>query len=123
MTSEEIRIGNYVKSVRTGEVIAVDWIAIKHVHDGSIQQPPYDMSSVYEPIPITEEILLKCGLEKGDYNEFRHTNLIGTLTLYDGICEIHLGDLYSVWIESLHKLQNLYFALTGEELEVGALRN
>ena len=115
---QELRIGNYVKSVRTGEVIAVDWIAIKYVHDGNTLQPAHGMGSVYEPIPITEEILLKCGFEKGDYNEFRHADLIGTLTLYDGICELHLGDLYSVWIESFHKMQNLYFTLTRTELDI-----
>lgn len=116
--AEELRIGNYVKSARTGEIIPVDWIAIKCVHDGNTLPPAHGTGIAYEPIPLTGEILLKCGFEKGDYNEFRHTNLIGTLTLYDGICEIHLGDLYSVWIESLHRLQNLYFSLTGQELKI-----
>lgn len=116
--TEELRIGNYLKSVRTGGVIEVDWVAIKYVHDGNALPPAHGMGSVYEPIPLTEEILLKCGFEKRDYNEFIHADLIRTLTLYDGICEMHFGYLYSVWIESLHKLQNLFYCLCGFELDV-----
>lgn len=106
--TQELRINNWVfykGSQRPQRIIRIDPIdntVLEHI----------------EPIPLTPEILEKCGFKKGDYNEFRHTDLIGTLTLYDGICEIHLGDLYSVWIESLHRLQNLFYCLSGFELDI-----
>lgn len=71
-----------------------------------------------KPIPLTEEIIIKCGFERSEYNDYRHPVLIGTLTLYKGVAELHISDLYSAWVNNLHQLQNLYFALCGKELEV-----
>src|SRR5690606_30202622 len=80
----------------------------------------YILTQTYEvkPIPLTEDILIKFGFERQEYNDYRHPVLIGTLTLYEGIAELHISDMYSVWVNNLHQLQNLYFALCGEELEV-----
>lgn len=67
------------------------------------------------PIPLTEEILLKCGLE------YQRPDFIkGSFAIrdFDG-GYIYLNGLDGGLIyEYLHQLQNLYFALTGEELEV-----
>lgn len=80
------------------------------------------------PIPLTPEILEKCGFKKnGTFDkQFNNGNQI----------EIDLSDEYKgeVWLggsdsctngmgfvancQYLHQLQNLYFALTGEELTV-----
>ena len=80
------------------------------------------MPSLYmniEPIPLTEEWLSKFGFE----NAFADK--------WDGMewmpCEFINGKLYytpdmhhhaSKGIENVHQLQNLYFALTGEELTI-----
>lgn len=67
------------------------------------------------PIPLTEEILLKCGFEarsKKIWNEH------GTYYLFlNGAFYIYKtnGGCYKV-IHYLHTLQNLHFALTEEEL-------
>ena len=77
------------------------------------------------PIPLTPEILEKCGLKNGnselDRNVFYSTNkhlaqfsvnISGSFGIYVGV----FIALRSVHLEYLHQLQNLYFALTNEEL-------
>jgi hypothetical protein len=67
-----------------------------------------------EPIPLTEELLLKCGFEK---------RVWGNVTYYNPNLDLDRdfrvrGIDWNVQIKYLHQLQNLFFALTGEELEV-----
>jgi hypothetical protein len=73
----------------------------------------------FEPIPLTEEWLLKFGFEhEDDYLELQineHLSIIyvGYLALMiDGVI-IQVNNTNS---DKVHQLQNLYFALTGEEL-------
>ena len=69
-----------------------------------------------EPIPLTEEWLLRLGFES-------------TNTYYFSKCNLHLqGDIRGfhlvisridgIKVKYVHQLQNLYFALTGEELTI-----
>src|SRR5690606_10251367 len=111
----ELRTGNWVGTVYNTPYIKITEIKNHVVCGVNCKGVSYPS---LKPIPLTEEILLKCGFERTEYNDYRHPVLIGTLTLFDRVCEIHFGDLYSLWIESLHQLQNLYFDLLGEELEV-----
>ena len=85
-----------------------------------------------KPIPLTEEILLKCGFvdESNGYRATGHSvswkltiNESCIITLYDG--ESYNSDANSWGYKIpyypnvcfyLHQLQNLYFALTNEEL-------
>ena len=73
-------------------------------------------------IPLSEEVLLKCGFEKGDFSKTYVRYSIGNFNIIHDtdkgifICD---GIKYTlVCVEYLHQLQNLYYALTGEELEV-----
>lgn len=86
-----------------------------------------------KPIPLTEEILLKCGFVCFAESEVSKGFSIGTnpvtndhmvtLTWLKDIFKNNL-DNYPFFknghhvIKHLHQLQNLYFALTGQELEV-----
>jgi hypothetical protein len=74
-----------------------------------------------EPIPITLEILGKCGFDGSNFK--RRFNKVGetSLTMYFENDKLSIEDFD--WykedmpnIKYLHQLQNLYFALTGEEL-------
>lgn len=116
MKTNELRVGNLIYS-RNGVVKTVDVI------NDSTQKIEFDDSdddyriSDCEPIPLTEEWLLKFGLgkfpnRKDLFNCFGYTILLTQETpmFYIGVAMIE--------IKSVHQFQNLYFALTGEELTI-----
>jgi len=71
----------------------------------------------YDPIPITPEILKRAGFEKdGDDYAFDGDGL--RITDENGHYYCNGGYPYDVELEFVHQLQNLYFALTGDELEI-----
>lgn len=93
-----------------------------------------DINSIYT-LPLTEEILLKCGFKKSKtvnttfIMEMKTYSLSPTIRLYayeddkGFISDIRLrqgqnriGNM--IRVNSLHQLQNLYFALTQEELDL-----
>jgi len=70
---------------------------------------------IVEPIPLTEEWLVKFG--------FKRSSTPNQLTLGRFSYELSYSDLYYGLsrmgkCKYLHQLQNLYFALTQEELEI-----
>lgn len=68
-----------------------------------------------QPIPLTEEWLVKFGWEKSGewfYMDYYEMNLNGIFNPSDAHYTIHND------IKYVHQLQNLYFALTGEELKI-----
>jgi len=77
----------------------------------------FELPEKYKPIPLNEEWLVKFGFEK-DKSAF----IYGYYALYNN--EIYWsGGVYSacdsisnIEIKYVHQLQNLIFALTGEEL-------
>lgn len=121
MKAEELRIGNIVLNV-LNQPIRVDWENIKWAND-------------VNPIPLTPEILEKLGF-KWETQERKHLQLdlpeqginkrnISFLYL-EGECKMlqyYMDDYFGGYFETippqfLHQFQNLYFALTGEELTV-----
>jgi len=77
------------------------------------------------PIPLTPEILEKAGFNEVDGNEwyrfydkgflrvFIHKSVDSCFVSVDGLkIDYYINNFY------LHQLQNLYFALTGEELNI-----
>lgn len=109
MKANELRIGNWVKWPGEKEPNEVQW---QHGHWLGVFKGNY---SFPEPIPLTEEWLLKFGFKKIG-NQFIIEN--GRITLTD---DIKYGNQFIYEFTSLvyvHQLQNLYFALTGNELEI-----
>tara|TARA_R110001606_G_scaffold355365_1_gene506345 strand:- start:50 stop:382 length:333 start_codon:yes stop_codon:yes gene_type:complete len=108
MKANEFRLGNLVKcpegfgqvtQIQDREVLVVDEIG-------------YTME-VIKPIPLTEEWLLKFGFKKfKNYNDFSHKGII----IHGRKRGFVLRKSVPV-IKHVHQLQNLYFALTGEELK------
>lgn len=132
---KELRIGNLLKAVLTGEVIEVDWLVLKHIQDdGNIQSChlPNGGGPVYEPIPLTEEWLRRCGFEKTDYKYEDGSTAPGFWLHPFLIRFIEEADAYMMEyfpyrqshncipgkFLNVHQLQNLYFALTQKELEI-----
>ena len=114
---QELKIGNRtIQGIVTqiGELITIkDNNGFDYLHDIEL-----------EPIPLTEDVLLKCGFERKDNcNPNFHTyNFNKTSVRFSayGSREItfNYGLTLVVHIKYLHQLQNIYFALIGEELNV-----
>lgn len=73
------------------------------------------------PIELTEDILLKWGFEKHDNGSLQSDINYG-ITLWSkngSVVRLYYeSDEFGQEIETLHHLQNLYFALTGKELQI-----
>jgi len=73
-----------------------------------------------EPIPLTEEILVNwCGFDRKIGYGFVNNRIHGNF--FKSIDETYFTYTYynvRIKINHLHQLQNLYFALTGEELPI-----
>jgi hypothetical protein len=100
----ELRLGNYVYYADNKTVLKVD--------GGHICYP-----SKMHPIPLSEEILLKCGFVKYNTKDINPTYSKKLFNWNDGILYL-IGDGFVNHIKYLHQLQNLYFALKNEELEI-----
>jgi hypothetical protein len=122
MKVSELRIGNLLRDKVTKTELRVIKLTeqdiVTHVIDRSMF--PLQDGWGIEPIPLTEERLLKFGFtDEEDYLELEiHESLsiiyVGYLALMlDGVI-IQINDVNS---DKVHQLQNLYFALTGEELK------
>ena len=109
---EELRIGN--------------WVSLNKDLTRETKINPDNFASYWAdkfyPIPITEEILLKCGFEQYGM-QFRNK----VLKFYSGYNDLFNVEVYLMGVEPelpickikhLHQLQNLYYALTGEELNI-----
>lgn len=69
----------------------------------------------FKSIPLTEELLLKCRFVKRNWGD--------AVVYYHSLVELDTrfclnGVDYNIEVKSLHQLQNLYFNLVGEELEI-----
>jgi len=120
LKAQEFRIGNYVNSIGIDYIEGNPFpdrndITIVKV-DIEILQNIQNFNNttefgLYEPIPLTEEILLKCGFKKR--NDCEGYWLNGIL-FYKEI----MSENQKTKIKYLHQLQNLYWCLVGEELEI-----
>jgi hypothetical protein len=78
-----------------------------------------DLYTALNPIPLTEEILLKCGFVKGFDNFYRkNKSYMIEICFFDKGILVTNQSVCLSGIKHLHQLQNLYFALTCKELEI-----
>ncbi len=130
MKSQEFRIGNTVY-VYTGGNHA------EHIHslepqDFKALQAMIDAEEC-KPIPLTEEWLLKFGFERKENNftDFVYIKQLDkeaficleddfSFCFFDTVVSYDKGEYpaFDFIPKYVHQLQNLYFALTGEELEI-----
>lgn len=125
MKASELRIGNFVDFEKTTHIIDEIGSTIVRSHwngaDRNAESNDY-LCTINEikPIPLTEKWLLKFGFEKhyGNVLSLETETLLiewidSKIYLTCGVCA-EVGK--EMPIKSVHQLQNLYFALTGEEL-------
>ena len=121
----ELRIGNIASHPKWGQ------ITVREIFNRptDLQQIYYINSSevkcdMIEPIPLTEEWLLKFG--KGETFTkplglvFKVGKLVfGTMNNYESIDLVFDGGTVNlISIKHVHQLQNLYHSLAGEELKI-----
>ena len=115
MKATELRIGNLVNyDTAEGDVFTnvIDWQDLKW-----LSEDEQGFNLVHNPIPLTEEWLLKFAFESDEIEWWN-----GILSI--GICKEGLRYLptekinfrVGIVLQYVHQLQNLYFALTNEEL-------
>ena len=122
MKASELRIGNYVKfDNHEDEYYKVSGCDISELSDELI-----DLNA--SPIPLTEEWLLKFGFIRHHYDYANDViyikniadNEIDNAEFEWGVYPNELGSGIQIKnrksLKYVHQLQNLYFALTGEEL-------
>lgn len=133
ISSQELRIWNWVNldvvpyqiTEIKQECISANYYPNKEITLGtqyyvSENDIPYD---TLFPIPIIEDILLKCGFKWNDLARCYQDDHMIELVNEEGI-----NPNYFIWhnngmvgrnpMHYLHQLQNLYFALVGKELNV-----
>lgn len=114
--SNELRIGNLATGSESNNYFRLTSEMIRHIDKGL---------AVVNPIPLTPEILEQCGFEKDiiDHPVPNHE----AFGFYKFHVKIYWTKQIKVWykgspidivVKYLHQLQNLHFALTGEELEI-----
>ena len=127
--ANELRIGNYLQYFDGANFI------VSHHDIKIITEWTSVVAPLPKPIEITEEWLLKFGfkkIEKGysigisdygyviEYLDWREDWTFG-VEYYDPVNDDELGDVYNfngLGLKYVHQLQNIYFALTGEELVI-----
>jgi hypothetical protein len=114
MEANELRIGNLI--LKNGSIYNIDTLFFVDIYDGTA------INFHLKPIHLTEEWLLRFGFEKT--MEWTYSKeLLGNskLVYYLGEKGWSIGfKNYSDFsnLTYVHQLQNLYFALTGEELTI-----
>lgn len=135
LSPTELRIGNYIKGVHgncfvhsiamlSGEyVLSYLNSQFNSMHDGIVSLKDC------QPIILTETLLKQCGFElKAEKDDVFYTGWYFRFEKEFSIRIWHeeetekfrysINNFNSIWVKSLHQLQNLYFCLTGYELEV-----
>ena len=125
MKASELRIGNLYKSVKFGCPIMCelsDLYELYHRADGAYNDPPID--EIFEPITLDKIWLKKFGFIKDGKHYCKGVHC----THFSGLMKLKFDRLLQMWqfdigsyedltrIVYVHQLQNLYYALTGEEL-------
>jgi len=114
MEAKDLRIGNLIMTRR--EVVTVDFLNPVSIGWGEGNFGSSDSRlAKFEPILLTESWLIDFGLEKMKESEYTQDSYyFGKyhLWLTSGVILFSDKDI----IQYVHQLQNLYFALTGEEL-------
>ena len=114
MEAKDLRIGNYIDYTTEREIVTMQttYEYLRLIHNGNKN---------FKPIQLTEEWLLKFG--------FKYSSRLEEFMFKDNfeIQPYKRGFLNAViWCDNqvleelkyVHELQNLYFALTGEELSL-----
>ena len=111
MKAQELRIGNYVFSKETQKHQMIVGVTLENPFIDAITFD-YTTYNEIEPIPLTEKWLKNLGFKKGRKGFWFQGGVEYNPKKFD------LSFFGYVEIKYVNQLQNLYFALTGEELQL-----
>ena len=125
MKATELMVNNWYESVKFKRPVRCELTDLYELcvrSDGAYDDPPID--EMFEPIPLTEEWLLKLGFVKEG-----RSYIMGVHNYrFSGLMKISYNKMILTWqfsigkfkditrVDFVHQLQNLYHALTGQEL-------
>ena len=120
MNAKELRIGNLIYWNIPEKLDTIHTVVgIRNEKPQTIPISLGESIEDYKPIPLTPEILIKSGFKSnptmgGMFWVKRNRTKIQLRTTETGYVEY----LHSAPCDHLHQLQNIYYALTGEELTI-----
>lgn len=120
INAKELMIGNWVTyHGETDMPCQLDAQDIFNIATGYMYN-----DKIHSPIPLTPEVLEKCGFErKTDYAvgiglvDYYQVNGFSLNWIDYHKCWVVFSGVNRITIKSLHQLQNLYYAMKGEKLE------
>lgn len=120
--AKELRIGNYLNY--QGKIIKVEGIHNRTIYhsDRQFDQVGVENYITFEPIPLTEEWLLRFGFIR---KYVSHTPyILNDISIYPTDANFYNIVYYKgvkiddIILKSVSQLQNLYFSLTNNELKL-----
>ena len=122
--ANEFRIGNLLRDEISKTELKVIGLTEENISTYVIDRDKFPLKNGWgiEPIPLTEECLLKFGFKQSIQHQAHYLNgfdfVIDICTDYSRVIKYKRGGEVMTRIQHVHQLQNLYFALTGEELTI-----
>lgn len=127
ITPNDLRIGNWLEHKFSDKQFQVEGLGGDLIFNEKLTPLGGVHMSAYSPIPLTPEILEKCGFEiTGDFKknitcDFKSKKLWNgaQVNIYSRHKRFYywMNETYNIELKSLHQLMNLYFALTNTELK------
>ena len=122
MKAEELKAGNLVQTNYEGvlEVININSDSFDYI---DTRKPTYkaigrNTLEYVDPIPLTEEWFLKFGFEKTMFGHYKLRSFY--IDLHSNTYRLN-REWVNINFQYIHSFQNLYFALTNQELTIKEL--
>ena len=126
MNALELRLGNIIKDTRHPErectvfrlTCGVDFNITYHYSKSNELSYSKENINALQPVPITEEWLRKLGFVAEGINYHTFSKNGSTVLLQTDGRVFYLTTCSDVEFKYVHQLQNLYYAITGNELTI-----
>ena len=115
--ANELRIGNWIKTLPTRTERQVDLFMLSEWYDHE-NNDDYNYGDWLQGIPLTEERLLKLGLHKQTQNEWVINNEVYQFKGEKLHYTAGEGIFFGIGFSYVHLFQNFHFAISGQELEM-----
>lgn len=118
ITIAEFRIGSYFKSIKADGLVG-GYRRCRAIHEAGAliamvngKERQYTMGEMVG-VELTAELLEKCGFVLGKNDIYEYGDIYVVLGRYSNV-----GKVPVKFLEYLHQLQNLFYCIYGEELEI-----